>query len=1830
MISARQQIIFLAVLGLLSFSTGEITTWLKTLYFNDHHCKDLGRATYESFGTCLKSTATAEDGGDVYYTDALQPTASPMLGAVLTYYYTSSDCTVQRSKMPPTTDSVNLYPDCTNVMGVYIMTEIVDQPEPPSLPFEGGYLFTTYTTSSCEGESGIYYSVAKAENSCVTTSNRTSVSFQCSSDEEGQAGGIGQKMIQTRYSCADCHCLSSAVSKTVVMSECSSKTINSKEIYYSAVCDAIFPAPSPPPLPVPGISSWLMTTDYADDSSCSDSSASDSLLESYGLCMPTNAGASVQDVEPEKQSLFKLNVLETWKMSETSVPITTYYYTDDSCVTPADSVARDTSEQELGASCFYNPNSATYMTVNVFDQPEEPSTPYTGGFVYTSYATDQCYSSDKIFSMITVLDTCVRSGNSTAESSYIMSCSSDGKSVTTKSYMSVADCSGVYHTSTRPLVQCMEDPQQTGSFYTLECLSEFEAPTPAPGSEGEMPIEIQGWVTTREYDGASCSGDPAYESSSSVGLCIAEDSGETDEQTGAPIINYKTEQVTDTSSDEFIITTTYYFANSDCSGEYVLDPVETRYNLDRCELGEVPAIQDNAEDGGNPTSRATTTISSSSSSSKSQTQTQSQRRLALTRRPTRRPTLVPTLARPSSGHTPVRVTRAPSMKPTTPTSSITIYQPGFEVPQAVFSGGYYYVTYGSQDCTTENALFVYVAPENKCIRYNNGTAYVSSSYTCDTDGSGGVDIDDFDTEDCTGPFRRTTADASTCAPEEDGTFSSLQCMSEFPAPTPAPALAAEITAWISVDYYGQDSSCKGEPVSSYATSYGLCLSANSQDEDGNDLYYIDSVEASNSDNDNSEVAITTYYYTDAECTVDSGDPVDDTVMLYNCEKDETGNYAISYFADGAESPQVPFSGGYLNVIFDSEDCVTERKMEYVASSDGECAAELNPETNKITSYTAVCESDGSGVQMKSFSKPGCKGTSKTEFLEATPCAYLDENNPALGAYSLQCGEFTAPTPAPAPAQREISGWLATQTFQGRGCDDNHKTTWETLSYGLCTSLYNATDGTTINFVRDLVFDSSKQGEVTISSRIFEDEDCAFPLEVSSDEQAQLMQKVNLDSCSDDEDGTASNKVFFQPGPVPPTSPYDGGYMVKEYNYDTCSYDATTSISIIPTDNLCVPGEDAEAGVKSYSVECDADKGAQITRYASSDCSGSSVDSFLQTAEECVDDTTDTNRVFNSYICTTEFPPAPTGPPVPAPSSLALAGWITEQKYSSDSCDEVLKSESYSVGLCKKSYDVHADQIHYELRSATLSDEGKTLTVQTYFFEDPLCTIFRNEADELTLEELGTCQDGGDGAFYKQFFHIEPELPANPFQGGVVQVEFADDRCSASATTHVGYDPTSGQCVNSTSASSDDDYSYYITGSETYSCYFGGLFDTGVEIKHYNESDCRGDYSVERVRSTPCSSKVAEDGVAVHYSLQCSIMGAPTPAPMYAPTSDISLIDFVATQTISGCSIEQYRAAPPLYDKALKTAIASACGTPSVIPADVQYVNVNPGVGSRRVLVQDLGAARAVSASDPVSPRPQRPHRQLSATARQAVEAAKRAGRASINVQHQQRPRGRHARRLLSSSASSATAAQAVKAVMTPRRSAAPLDQHASSSSSKDKAMRRLSALLGRSSSEPRWSQPDAAAPLAQQPQQLKQLQQQQPVQRRGLGAPLTAESKGKGKGKAEGKAKGDKRIAQYTPCSEKCPEGRTPAPKCLSSQVRPLPFPSRPLTDFPPHMFLSSFPLSKPSLLHPDLWRRLLLRPGSQAAFVFGPGFEARASPPSHLRLSPFVLLCLCLCLCLS
>jgi hypothetical protein len=75
--------------------------------------------------------------------------------------------------------------------------------------------------------------------------------------------------------------------------------------------------------------------------------------------------------------------------------------------------------------------------------------------------------------------------------------------------------------------------------------------------------------------------------------------------------------------------------------------------------------------------------------------------------------------------------------------------------------------------------------------------------------------------------------------------------------------------------------------------------------------------------------------------------------------------------------------------------------------------------------------------------------------------------------------------------------------------------------------------------------------------------------------------------------------------------------------------------------------------------------------------------------------------------------------------------------------------------------------------------------------------------------------------------------------------------------------------------------------------------------------------------------------------------------------------------------------------------------------------------------------------------------------------------------------------------------------------------------------------------------------------------------------------------------------------------------------VRPLPFPSCPLTDFPPHMFLSSSPLPKHSLLHPDLWRRLLLRPGPQAAFVLGPGFEARASPPSHLRLSPFVLLCL-------
>jgi hypothetical protein len=45
-----------------------------------------------------------------------------------------------------------------------------------------------------------------------------------------------------------------------------------------------------------------------------------------------------------------------------------------------------------------------------------------------------------------------------------------------------------------------------------------------------------------------------------------------------------------------------------------------------------------------------------------------------------------------------------------------------------------------------------------------------------------------------------------------------------------------------------------------------------------------------------------------------------------------------------------------------------------------------------------------------------------------------------------------------------------------------------------------------------------------------------------------------------------------------------------------------------------------------------EKQKHLSRYTNSDCSGPAKDSFLQTPEECVDETSGDSRVFHSYTC----------------------------------------------------------------------------------------------------------------------------------------------------------------------------------------------------------------------------------------------------------------------------------------------------------------------------------------------------------------------------------------------------------------------------------------------------------------------------------------------------------------------------------------------------------------------------------------------------------------------
>ena len=1539
-----------------------IATWLITSYYTTKHCKpeSVARSTFESYGSCLLSSEKAEDGTNIYYTDQLNPSADGRFGSIITYFFSTSDCSVRRSKTNPSVDTMELYPTCTETAGLFVSTTILSQSAPPEFPFDGGYMFSTFAKPNCEEP--IFFALARAENSCIPTSNQTSVKFECQAaemDALGGSSGQGQTMRQTRYQCMDCSCESTQSVKMVVMTQCGTKSIagSQHDIYYSAVCDAQFPSPTMPPLPSPGISAWVLTTDYGADSQCDLASAKDTLLESYGLCLPS-------DRAPAGTSLYKLQVVDDWRMTTTGVPVTTYFFQDETCETAA-SMDPTYSSARLG-ECYLNADTGTYMISEMSSSPEEPPVPYTGGFIYTSYASDQCFSDEKIFSMTTALDSCIKSG---LQESYKIVCSDDG--VVTETF-STSDCTGESSPNTKPLTTCAEDSTSIGSWVTLECTAQFAAPTPGPGVD-TLPIEIMGWLTTREYADGVCSMNPAFESSVSIGLCSQQEEmpepvdGE-DPDSVQPIIVYSTRQVTDATTDAYIIITTYFFSEADCTGAFYREPEDARFEINSCGTNSfddaATTAHDDQSDGGGR--RHTATAAAAAITTTTLT-TAAGRHLAATKSrgsPTSRPTHKPT-QRP--------VFNSPTPAPVATTSSIVAYRPGMVIPQPPYAGGYYYVTYANDQCTMDSATFVYVAPENQCIRYHNGTSFVSSSYACDADGSEGVSIDDYDSEDCTGSFVRTAAEASTCSPEEDGTFSSLQCMTTFPAPTAAPALSSDITAWIATDYFGTDKTCKGQPTDSVATSYGLCLSTGTQDEDGNDLYLLDALEPQ-ADESSSDLPLTTYYYSDPECTVDAGDPVDSVITLWNCEKDETGAYAISYYVDGPISPEAPFPGGYLNVVFDSEDCSSERKVTYTAAYEGTCAESWDQETGKATSYQVTCEADATGANLRKYSKPFCKGTSTDDFLEATPCALMDEDHPEMGSYSIECGEFSAPTPAPAPVMRDISAWLSVVSYTGAGCSEAKKISWEAQSYGLCVSMRNVTDGSTVNFVREVVYDKKTPEAVTIVTWLYEDEECSFLIDITEADKAEMSEKTQIGVCQDFDN--YSSKTLFQPGPTPPPSGYEGGYMVTQYNYETCAFSTLTSISILPAEAQCIPGEDNEAGVKSYSVTCDKERTATVTRFAAEDCSGKPIDSFLQTPEECVDDASEETTSFSSYTCAGTFAPTPTAPPVPPPSALAIQGWIQEDKYVTDSCDVVEKSEAFSVGLCNLNFDPHSDSLKYELKTATVMGSG--LSIKTYFYEDADCNMFRNEVDELMLEEFGDCHDGGDGNYYRQTYHAGPAAPQDPFDGGVVQMDFAQDGCSASSLTHVIYDPANNLCVNSTSPSEDDDYSFFITGSETFSC-----TSDGVQIKHYNQSDCQGAYESEVVRNTDCSSKLGDNGADIHYSVKCYVMqrpGQPTSPPTVAPKMSIQYIDFIATQTIMGASIKEFQTNPAVYEKALRTAVAASCGTPSIIPADIAYMTVSAGVSGRR-LQEGQGQGERLA----------RARRLLSASSRAAIVAAQRAG-----------------------------------------------------------------------------------------------------------------------------------------------------------------------------------------------------------------------------------------------
>ena len=694
---------------------------------------------------------------------------------------------------------------------------------------------------------------------------------------------------------------------------------------------------------------------------------------------------------------------------------------------------------------------------------------------------------------------------------------------------------------------------------------------------------------------------------------------------------------------------------------------------------------------------------------------------------------------------------------------------GPNLPAGPFGGGYFYTMYSADSCKAKDAVSIFTALANNCVKYYNSTHFVSSAYQCSDDGLS-ADILDYDDDSCAGTPRRTVQKTTECSALDtvDARFYSMQCVKKFSAPTPSPVAAATIYAWVAVDSFGSDSECSdGGELASSATSYGLCLPSQYMDNDDNALFAFDEL-GQYTDGD-VVIPVVTYYYTDADCTVASSkDPEMNQIRMYNCEKDVTGSYKISYYIAGPDAPSIPFDTGYAVTTFDSDSCFASRQISYDAAASTYCVPYINDDSTtpvQVYSYSATCSAAGNAA-IKTYKNNQCSGTAVLTSDPKSQCVASDENDPTTAYVTVECGSFAAPTTAPTRMDAlAIDGWISTTYYSGSDCIEDNQNQFDAVSYGLCMQVYEPTYDTTLYYVQNLVYDPVDANFADLPVTLFDDADCAQPTDAGNYDKDGLRGNSTLNTCINTDSGSYKNTVSI--GSVTPKSGWTGGFTSTTYNTETCDWASIATIQVKANHIVCTT-DTTGSTTTSYQIECSAGGGAVVYQWDDDDCGVTAgvkpSFNYVIAKQNCVSQQTNGLVSYLSTVCDNTFPPAPTGPPAPAPAPAAIEGWLREDTFSDEGCTDLESMEAYSTGLCVKAFNKRVNYLNYIIIHASI--EGNTATMNTYYYADSACTMYRDEMDVETLTDLGQCQDKGDGHFYKQTWMEGKNHPVNPFSSGI--------------------------------------------------------------------------------------------------------------------------------------------------------------------------------------------------------------------------------------------------------------------------------------------------------------------------------------------------------------------------------------------------------------------------------------------------------------------------------